>query len=825
MRLGAAIVLLLSAVAVVASGGCVVRDDDPTAHDGGVGDECSGDHECREMLNCVSRTCQPRGEVGEGGYCELTADCVEGLYCAHGRSCAQPGATAEGGSCATTADCEAGLVCVLAGLGAQCQVAGENDIGEPCDSVTDCLAGLTCPLPLDGPAECAAPSRSSEPEPPPAFTPWVGERCVEDNGPSRAYFEVPGVDGSDTDFYRLPFPNDLRRLDGQIDLSGHPHPEAAVGSDIMGQYLEAIEADVDGFARNAVIYFRFSSAIDYDTIRSAVTFVNVTEGSPDFGEEEGFGWYATTGSGSKYICENWLALSTRSGRPLRGGETYAVILSTDLVPRDTASYERSEHLDALLADQAPDDATLAAAWEAYSPLRAWLTEDGRHPATVLNAAVFTTQRTDQLVPRLQEVIRERPAPALTDLTVCETGVTSPCDNGEEGRACGDRSEAYIELHGRLELPIFQNGEPPYETPDQGGAIELDADGRPVVARTEDVCVAITIPRVVAPPDGFPVVLYAHGTGGSFRHAMLTGVAEWLAQGADDSAVATVAIDLPQHGDRRGGSDQSPEVLFFNFANPRAARDNVIQGAADLMSLAFWAQGFSLPAEASPTGAALAFDPAHIGMFAHSQGATHAALMIPFEEALLAVVLSGEGGHLTQSLLNKTEPVNIAAVLPMALADPNRDGVLAGGGSHPALALFQTFFEVSDPVNYGPLLQPDEADERPARHLMMTYGLDDSYSPEATQRAYARSAWLTLVEPVLTTDDEGALDDLGLRTALPPLSGNVASRGESWTMGMRQYEPDEGDDGHFVSTQTETGRADTLRFLLGALSDEVPQIGE
>ncbi len=409
-------------------------------------------------------------------------------------------------------------------------------------------------------------------------------------------------------------------------------------------------------------------------------------------------------------------------------------------------------------------------------------------------------------------------------------MTSPCDDGTPARACGAADDAFYELHGRIELPVFQQGTPPYETPADGGEIELDGSGRPRVARTEEVCFALTIPRDVDMPEGgFPLLIYGHGTGGSFRNAVLFDIAEDMATsqaGGEPLPVATMSIDFPQHGERRGESDGDPEVLFFNFMNPRAARDNVIQGAADLLSLVYWAEGYERAAAASPTGELITFDPTRIALLGHSQGATHAGLMVPFEPNLIAVVLSGEGGHLTSSLLNKTEPYDIASIVPYALLDPNEQGELAGGAAHPALALFQMYFERSDPVNYGGFLLPGtQGEDTPQRHLFMTYGLGDSYAPEATQTAYARSAELVLVEPVLTTDDDGDLDTLGLRTAPPPMFGNVRDGEEIYTYGVRQYEPDGDYDGHYVSTRHAQGRADVLRFLRQALAGETPRIGE
>lgn len=798
---------------------------------GGVGDACSDAEDCRETLTCDedSETCQPRGTVAEDGYCELSGDCLEDLYCSYGRSCQPVGTSDVGGPCNTTADCAAGLLCSLEGLGGRCGPAGEGDLDDPCESTTDCMAGLTCVADPSGAGSCSSPPRSSEPEPPPTLPYWLGETCEEDDEETAvAYFSVPRNDGSDRDFYRLPYPNDIRRTTTGLDLSGHPSPETAVSDHIIEQYLRASEEDLDGFARNPVVYFRFSTPQNYDTIHDAITFVNITPDSPDYGETRGFGWYATHGSGSKYICQNWIAVNSPLGFPLRSGETYAVLLDTALVPDAGGDYMRSPDFEAMLGDSAPSNSALSDAYEAYEPLRAYFEDHEIDPDTVLNAAVFTTQRSEAVASRLREVVRNREAANTTDLTLCEEGVTSPCDDGEV-RVCGTSDGSFFEIHGRLRLPIFQEGTAPYETPEEGGAIELDSGGRPEIARHEEVCFAMTIPRdVEMPEEGFPILIYGHGTGGSFRNAVLFDIAEEMASTEMDGEplpIATVSIDFPQHGERRGGSNRGADVLFFNFLNPRAARDNVMQGAADLLSLVHWAESFDLDGGDSPTGEAIAFDETRIALLGHSQGATHAALMIPFEPNLVAVVLSGEGGNLTHSLLNKTEPYDIAGLLPFALLDPNRDLELAGGASHPALSIFQTYFERVDPVNFGGLLRAgSQGEDTPLRHVFMTYGLDDSYSPEPTQRGYAVSAAFTMVEPVLTRDDDGDLYTFGLRTSTAPMSGNIAVEELTYTHGIRQYESDGEYDGHHVSRFNDQARDDVTRFIREALAGSVPSIG-
>ncbi|NIS36285.1 MAG: hypothetical protein GWO04_42965, partial [Actinobacteria bacterium] len=65
----------------------------------------------------------------------------------------------------------------------------------------------------------------------------------------------------------------------------------------------------------------------------------------------------------------------------------------------------------------------------------------------------------------------RPEPTITDLTLCDGTATSPCDDGTMQRSCGSVDPDFHEIHGRIELPIFQQGTPPYETPEDGGGID------------------------------------------------------------------------------------------------------------------------------------------------------------------------------------------------------------------------------------------------------------------------------------------------------------------------------------------------------------------
>jgi len=812
----------LTLVALLFAMGCgwFKPDDPPRVDEGpGVGEPCDELEElCREGLICDPETslCSADGTVAEGGACQLSAQCMDGLYCGPERLCTAAGMGAEGESCLTTADCASGLICAVSAFWTECTAPGGGDIGAPCASDLDCVAGLACVTPTGGMPACTDPLPLPAGTPqPPVLPAWPGTTCATDASSPTAYFEIPRGDGMDGDFYRLPFPNDARRAGGALDLEAFPTPETAVSEDVIGRHVSAVASDLDGFSTNPVVFFRFSEPYDWGSLDGAIRLVNIDPDSPNVGQDLGLAWLTTGGQISRHICPNFLAVRTGHGSPLQPDTTYAVVLSSAIVSDAGSAFARGPDLDAMLAASAPSDPALTEAWEAYRPLREWTaTTDATPPGNILNVAVFTTQ-SEARYDRLRDAVHGAELPAASDLVACAEGAASSCDDGTIARSCeGADGTVVTEIHGRLSLPIFQEGTAPYETPEEGGRLDL---GDPSVVRTEDVCFALTLPAdATMPAEGWPLLIAAHGTGGSFRTALGSGLAESAAR----VGAATLAIDLPQHGERRGDSSRSPDRLFFNFVNPQAARGNVAQGTADLFALVRFAVEGGIPAADSPTGERIAFDPEAVVLYAHSQGATHADQMLPWESDLSAAVLSGNGGDLTLSLLNKTSPVNIKAVLPYALLDVTADGNLPAGAFHPALALFQTWYDGVDPVNFGRRLwvnRPTDdggAATLPA-HVMMTFGPDDTFTPEPVQQAYAVAARLPSVAPQQVTLPLAAVD--------APLLENVDIDGARVTMGARTLLPTGGVDGHFVARRTDAGRRVTDAFLQAALQKMSPAI--
>ena len=83
--------------------------------------------------------------------------------------------------------------------------------------------------------------------------------------------------------------------------------------------------------------------------------------------------------------------------------------------------------------------------------------------------------------------------------------------------------------------------------------------------------ALTVPAGPVPATGWPIAIYSHGTGGDYASFIDDGTALGLAR----EGIAVISTDQVLHGPRNPGGN--PELDFFNFGNPYAARDNALQG--------------------------------------------------------------------------------------------------------------------------------------------------------------------------------------------------------------------------------------------------------
>ncbi|MCA9629901.1 MAG: hypothetical protein KC766_19655 [Myxococcales bacterium] len=805
---GAAFVSLTLAVA------CSGGDDGDTSGGGtaGVGDPCSGD-ECRRGLACSpGGVCQPAGTISFGSPCTISGECKQELQCVDGR-CINAGEGQAGDACLADSDCVHGMRCGIVGFGAQCIPEGNTDLGGSCATPTSCFSGLTC---VGGECQKTPAGGSSL-----GAAEFPGVTCAPISaGTVRAFFEVPGVSdppGQAGDFFRLPFPNDLLFEDGKLNLKGFPTPGAALlGYDPVKIYVDALSESATGWGTYPAVIFRFSGHIDFDSFqfveggKKPVQWVDITPGD-DFGRTSGLRWVANE-AGGKYVCSDYFAVQRPQGSPMLPGHSYAVFLTTDGTDKSGNAIERAPQFEALLADAAPGDPVLASAHAKYAGFRSYLADQGIDPATILNATVITTEDVRAPMREVAEAVAAAPVPSASGWVRCDAGVQSPCPDAENDRGCQAEGGDFAEYHALIELPIFQTGEPPYLT--SGGGIQTS------VQRSESVCLSMTVPKGASmPTDGWPAVIFAHGTGGSFRSHVRDEVAGALAKATTPFVV--IGIDQVQHGPRRGTSTESPNNLFFNFGNPAAARGNPIQGAADQLSLARFASALDLTA--GDTGSdAVKVDPLRVVFFGHSQGATEGSLAVPYAPEFRAAVLSGNGASLKDSLLTKTEPVNIKAAVPLVLGDFSANLELVGGTNHPALTLLQQWIDPADPLNFAGLWRAPETD-MVQKSVFQTYGLGDNFSTPVTLATYIQAGRLDLAKADSSANPPDPIS--GVDPQSGAVSGNLGSDTETLTLGARQYGPPGDSDGHFVVFDVPAANADMVRFLVAAAQGMTPSVGQ
>jgi hypothetical protein len=812
---GFVVVLALAAIGLCGSACDAIfgsDDAEPARTPGGYNAECGNDNQCRTGLTCIQRKCLPAGNTPAGQLCTLTAECAGGLYCqatASGLgevrgSCQQAGAGEVDDTCSTDADCEPGLRCELLGFSGTCAATGDVDFGAACASSAQCMAGLVC-------LEDGTCGKSLFPA---GTVPFAGVQCPPDTleGGFGALFRVPRSGEADTDFYALPFPNDIRRRGGRLDMSGHPRPTLDRVGNVIKSVVELLEVEADGFSPHQTAFFRFNTFPRADTLRVSgesptIYLVDIDDPeSPSFGQRLSLAFTGQSNQG-RFICRNWIGVRPIWSQPYQPGRTYAAVVTAGLRGPNDEPPAQSPDFRAVVGDTRPSEPELAAAWDAYANLRAFMADEGLTVTDLAAAAVFTIGRPTRRLPALRAAVEEAGAPSFDALVRCDAGVASPCDDGLTGpehvRGCFAESDDFYELHTRVDVPIYQVGQAPYLT--SGGGIDFEDSGAPIRRRTESVCATLTIPRGAARPEGgWPVVVHAHGTGGNFRSHVTSYASDLSALG-----YATVGFEGVQHGERRGDSQRDPDALFFNYANPRGVKGSILQGAVDVMVFGRLAASLDVSAASSPTGEDITFNPAQVVFFGHSQGALVGVPALAVDDGYAAAIVSGGGGSLLLSLLEKSSPVDIASGIQGVLGD----GALSD--THPFLNLMQLYFDPVDALNYAPGVLRARPEGMAPPHLFVTMGMGDTYTPNRTTQELAHGLGIPVLTPVLQS--------FGRPEETPPISGNLFIGTYDVTTALGQYEPAAGRDGHFVVFDVAAARAQVLGFLESFVEDGIPTI--
>jgi hypothetical protein len=300
-------------------------------------------------------------------------------------------------------------------------------------------------------------------------------------------------------------------------------------------------------------------------------------------------------------------------------------------------------------------------------------------------------------------------------------------------------------------------------------------------------------------------------------------------------VASFAIDQLFHGVRPGGpcaarGDEEPcnplpeAYAIFNAVNPTSLKWSNQQAALDLVQQARLVSNANLdvPADVAFSGQRIAFDPSRIILRAHSQGATSGALTLAVDGPWLGGAFSGAAALLTVSVLERTQPEDLATLLVSELYGTDGGGPL--DMFHPAMSVVQTALDRGDPIHYAHFIAQEPRPGFEPKSLLTAEGIgadgtSDTFVSSHAIELLAIAAGLPPLLPWVRPIEELEWSDLSpVSVPAGGLAGNLA--GGAATGALVQWSPPEGSDPHFVVFDVPAA-ADHMADFVGTLAAAPP----
>ena len=572
---------------------------------------------------------------------------------------------------------------------------------------------------------------------------------------------------STDDFFAFPYPSDLRlNEDGGPDLSAFPD-EWGARTLIQGA-IAAVEDTIRGFSNVAMVYFTFDGEIDPDTLPedfwatteadASVYLLDIDPDSPWYGRRMPVTPRLRT-EGARYWAAHTVSLQPPYGFPLRNGTTYAAVVTTAVQGTSGLPAIGPDSFRAIIDGTASQEVT-----DVYLPFVAALDDLGIHPNTIAMATVFTTGAPAEELRALRSwMLDTLPEPRIEDPFLAQDGYT------------------FDIYEGTFPMEEFLDGDAPFRNFGDG-TVTIDEDGEPATRVDVDLRFALSIPSGDMPENGWPVVLYSHGTGGDYRSFAGSTARELSRRG-----IAVFGIDQPLHGDRNPtDEDELDLILNLTVSNIVIGRDMLRQHAADLFhATRLLRAGIEIPAGVSASGEAIVTNPDLVAFMGHSQGAQVGALFMAIEPDIVTGVLSEGGGGAAISLMErKDNDIDIASIVGTALGLVADDETLTE--YHPTVGVvIQPLLDPADPLSYArhTILEPLDG---VAHDILMTEGLQDAATPPRTIESLASVTGLPIAEPIVSDIETVVFQ--GIPSMPLPISANMPDRdGRRATGALLQFE--------------------------------------
>lgn len=642
--------------------------------------------------------------------------------------------------------------------------------------------------------------------------------CAGDDG-AQLVFDLDADLTQSARFFDAPWPSDVR-----VDGNGHPIVDGWPTRDsILFEQLRESAKERRGFPVLPVAWFQFTKPVASRALEtiipaevgSEILLVDIDPASPERGRL--LPTVARTMVTDDYLPANVLAVAPRPGFILAPKRSYAFVVmrkANDVGGRPLAV---SSTMRDLAAGRTPSGKSGAVAKTTYAPLFATMQMLGVQAGDIAAATPFTTGDVVQETFEISSGILTRNPATIHDLVI------DPDDGAQHDRFC--------ELIGKITLPQFQKGLPPF---DQDGSFEFGSDGLPILQRMEEVPITVTLPKLATmPAAGYPLAVYFHGSGGLSSQVVDRGKLEMGAAGPKKGEGP--AFVLAPHGFAAAGSAHpvnpervpgATETQYLNFNNLASFRDIFRQGVVEqrlyMEALRTLEISPSLVAAcnmpALPAGAtAYKFDPDALVAMGQSMGGMYTNLVGAVEPRVRAVVPTGAGGFWNLFITVTSLIPNGTQLLAAVLAIDRSEVSFV----HPGLALLETAWEPAEPLAYMPRLAHRPLAGHPVRPVYEPVGKDDSYFPttlyDAIALAYDHQEAGEVVWP--TMQDALALDGRSGLVAYPVVDNRTSLAGGKFTGAVVQYNGDGYSDPHSIFAQL-----DAVKYQYGCFLETFIKTG-
>jgi hypothetical protein len=674
---------------------------------------------------------------------------------------------------------------------------------------------------------------------------------------ARSIFTVPtDVTALSGDaFYDHPWPSDYR-LDsgGNIIFTGFPNP---YNEPILTTYLTALPGTIQGFSTAAFGYLRFAEDLDPTTLpatppdtlspSSTVQLINVDPSSPEHDQRHLAQLFYQQPAGVYWQADT-LSVGPALGYPLLPSTKYAIVVTRGLKASDGTPFAPSADLSAVLGLSATN-ATNKPVHDLFAPAVADLAALGIPASNIAHLTVFTTNDPAAVLFAMADAVPSQIA-APTVLTNGAAAAEADAGVGDAGGDAGALAASSLVSdpadieHGIYDVyrgwygpaPNYQAGVPPYTG--SGGNFVFDAQGNAIIQDTFPMRFTLVVPNATAcpmPTNGYPILMYAHGTGGDNLSVIQeeNGVGDAMAR----QCIASIGTDQIFQGVRPGApspSDPNAETLeelaFFNVGNPSAMRANTIQSAIDVVVEArlFTETKMTVPAGTSVTGTTISFDSTKLLFMGHSQGSLNGPLYLAADPSALGGVLSGASSDVSITLLDKTSPTpSVAQLWIVAVGLTSGTEAAELNIFHPTLSFAQTVMDRIDPLVYMRYVVQKPRSGHAPKSIYQTEGVNpdgtgDTYAPppgiEVGSVALGLPVQVPIVHPVME-ESWGGIGSVAVADG--GLSGNLAGGQASGL--LAQFVPAVGIDGHFVFFNVPECRLQAAQFAANLAANPVGRI--